>query len=282
MAKLSPQPDVLVLGEHPAAYLAAALLRDKPTLNVTHATIPGERARQRLVIVNPSFFPLHTGLDKVRKKMSLTGVWGVTFVSDKAETRGDYRAKSAVGFVGCYDDVRRATAEVAKAAGVKLLTPTSMSIVRIDERGLLVEMDGVEIQAKAMLLAGDLAPEDGRKLRLPEPWAADQLRRYSFVRLRCKPAEIDNRPIIPMSLDLGGQLTWAWMLPGTNEVQLAVEHPPGNGNGALDLLKHWVEVLTRHGMMKAGDCVEGDEVRTMEIPAAGALVRECVWPTALC
>ena len=43
MAKSPPQPDVLVVGEHPACYFAAALLRQaKPGggLNVVHCTLP--------------------------------------------------------------------------------------------------------------------------------------------------------------------------------------------------------------------------------------------------
>ena len=42
--------DVLVLGEHPAAYFAAALLKHKSKLTVLHATLPDERSPDRLVV----------------------------------------------------------------------------------------------------------------------------------------------------------------------------------------------------------------------------------------
>ena len=54
MAASVAKLDVLVLGEHPATYLAAALLRHKTKLRVVHATIPGEAEPDRLVIVNPA------------------------------------------------------------------------------------------------------------------------------------------------------------------------------------------------------------------------------------
>ncbi len=45
MAKNDPQTDVLVLGEHPSAYLAAALLASQSKLRVVHTTIPDDSAR---------------------------------------------------------------------------------------------------------------------------------------------------------------------------------------------------------------------------------------------
>src|SRR5438094_8592832 len=102
MPKTTVQPDVLVLGQHPAAYLAAALLMDKPGVTVAHAPIPGEHAPDRLVIINPEFFDLHKPLEKLRKKLELTPVYGLNFIADDAPTRGEFRAKSWVAFVGCY------------------------------------------------------------------------------------------------------------------------------------------------------------------------------------
>ena len=67
MAKNLPGVDVLVLGEHPATYRSAALLRQKTKLRVVHTTIPGEAEPDRLVIVNPSFFTLHPLLELVER-----------------------------------------------------------------------------------------------------------------------------------------------------------------------------------------------------------------------
>src|SRR5438445_5563858 len=89
MAKQAPQIDVLVLGQHPCAYLAAELLHCKGGVNVAHATIPADNPPDRLVIVNPQLFALHKPLEKLRKKLELTAVWGAVFLGDTRETRGE-------------------------------------------------------------------------------------------------------------------------------------------------------------------------------------------------
>src|SRR5687768_10320641 len=81
MAKTNAQPDVLVLGQHPCAYLAACIMLEQPGLTVAHATIPGDAPPDRLVIVNPQLFALHKPLEKVKKKLELTPVYGAIFLA---------------------------------------------------------------------------------------------------------------------------------------------------------------------------------------------------------
>jgi hypothetical protein len=122
MAKQTPQqPDVLVLGQHPCAYLAACIMLEKPdALSVAHATIPGDTPPDRLVIVNPQFFALHKPLEKLKKKLELTAVYGATFLnSDDAATRGEFRSKTPVAYIGCYSEIRKQLAGLAKEAGAK-------------------------------------------------------------------------------------------------------------------------------------------------------------------
>src|SRR5437764_522449 len=103
MAKAAPPPpDVLVLGQHPCAYLAAILLRDNPSLEVLHAIPPTDVAHDRLVLINPTLFTLHPDLQKLKKKLSLTSIWGVAFVSDKPDTRSEHRSQSIIACVGSY------------------------------------------------------------------------------------------------------------------------------------------------------------------------------------
>jgi hypothetical protein len=96
MAKAPTPPvvDVLVLGEHPAAYLAAALLKHKSKLHVCHATLPTEHvAPDRLVLLNPALFDLHPLLAPVRRKLETTSIYGLQFLADDPATRSEYRAK---------------------------------------------------------------------------------------------------------------------------------------------------------------------------------------------
>src|SRR5215213_7541525 len=107
MAKAPPQPpvDILVLGEHPAAYLTAALLKQKSKLSILHATLPEERVPDRLVIVNPELFDLHPLLGPLRRKLDTTSVYGLQFLADDPGTRSEYRAKSILSLIASYKDL---------------------------------------------------------------------------------------------------------------------------------------------------------------------------------
>ena len=277
MAKATPPLDVLVLGEHPSAYLAALLLLDKPALHVAHATIPSEHAPDRLVLVNPQFFSLHKALDKAKKKLATTAISGVTFLGDDASTRGEHRAKTTVCLTGEYREIRKTVCQCAKEAGAKLYTPRELVVRRVDEKGFEIDLDGHALRPRAVLLAGAVGPEPTKHLGLPEMFTSDVMRRYSFVRLHGKHlAELGPKPIMPMSLDLGGKLSWAWMLPGEDEVQLAVEQPMEGALAPAVLLEKWANVLRGHGVLKHAAPIAAEQVQSMDVPAAGALAREII------
>jgi flavin-dependent dehydrogenase len=156
--------------------------------------------------------------------------------------------------------------------------PKSVEVVHADESGVRVELGNETVQARAVALAGTLEESSRRVLGLPEAWPNDVVRRYTFLRLKgSKWAEVASRPTMPMSLDLRGQLTWAWLIPGDGEVQIAVERPAGGTNGVdgKSLLRHWAGVLHGKGFLKTAD-VPVDDAQTIDLPLAGALQREGV------
>ena len=287
MAKAAPQLDVLVLGQHPCAYLAADMLCTPPSksekgLSVAHATIPGDHTPDRLVILNPQVFALHKPLEKARKKLKCSSVWGVTFLADDGQTRGEWRSKSAttpVAMIAEYGEVRKAFAAVAKESGVKQHDPDELSILRVDEKGFEIALDAHRVHPKAVLLAGVASGENAKALALPEMFASDVMRRYSFLRFSgAKWAEREEKPLMPMSLDVGGKLTWAWMLHGPDDqVQLAVEQPLEEigRSPPASVMKRWVATLVAHKSLKT-EAVPVDQMQSMDIPAAGALSREIV------
>src|SRR5262245_3329937 len=118
MAKANPQPDVLVLGEHPCALLAATLLVDS-NCEVVHAKVPDEHPIDRLVILNPELFKLHPALEKLKRKLDLVGIWGLQFLADDGTTRGEYRSKSIVAYVASYAAIAAAVEAIAKSAGAR-------------------------------------------------------------------------------------------------------------------------------------------------------------------
>jgi hypothetical protein len=126
-----------------------------------------------------------------------------------------------------------------------------------------------------------VSAEQGKTLGLPDEFHRDVMRRYSFIRLKPleKWATLEDKPMLPMSLDLSGKLTWAWMLPGVGEVQLAVEQPMDDVERTPPrmLLEKWAGVLKKHGVLKAdAPQIKLDAMESIDFPAAGALAREIV------
>jgi hypothetical protein len=86
------------------------------------------------------------------------------------------------------------------------------------------------------------------------------------------------RPTMPMSLDLKGSLSWAWMLTGTDQTQISVSQPMDT-IGKLkpeSLLRHWAEVLHRHAVIEEPLEIPNDSMESLDLPLAGALAHEGV------
>lgn len=279
MAKTSIQPavDVLVLGEHPAAYLTAALLKQKSKLNVLHATIPDEKVSDRLVLINPAMFDLHPLLHPMRRKLDASAVYGLQFLSDNPETRSEHRGKATISLVANYKDVRTAFQKMAAGEGVESVNPKVVQVHSVDELGLEITLGKARVHPKALVLAGRLPEAQEKLLGLPDSWGQDVVHRYTFVNFKgSKQTELGSKPLLPMSLDLGGQLTWAWLLPHGPCIQLAVEQPVetlGRMSPA-SLLEHWEKVLKRHGVLKAETQVPINRAESLDLPFAGALAHE--------
>lgn len=279
MSKSPPHPDVLVLGQHPSAYLAAAVLRLAAKSRVVHAVIPGERSPDRLVTINPEFFDLHKSLAPLQKKLDLTPVHGLRFLSQEPRTSSEYRHKSPLAYVASYEDVRAAVAQVAADAGVELLEPRALDICSVDEQGLDVTLGRTSLRAKALILAGEVAGPLQKRLGLPESWEQGVIHRYSFVRLTGKKwVEGDAKPLQPMCLDLNNELCWGWLMMKGGECQLAIEQPVESVTKAPPqrVLADWAAILHKHGQLKELPSISAGAVQSLDMPLAGALAHEGV------
>src|SRR5688572_21066097 len=251
MVKAEIQTDVLVLGEHPATYLAAALLRTKSKLRVLHATIPEQSEPDRHVILNPAFFSLNPMLEGLKRKLDLTPVYGLEFVSDDPAVRSVHRSKTVLAYVAGSKDVREAMINVAAGQDVEMATPKRLEIHRVDEKGLEVTVGKTRLRPTVLVLGGKLPDEQSKRLGLPDSWERDLVHRYTFLKLPgSKWADLGSRPTMPMSLNLREILCWAWLMPGPKGVQLAVEQPLDTVSTVAprQLLAHWADVLRRGGI----------------------------------
>ena len=279
MAKGNSVVDVLVLGAHPSAFLAAALLKNKTKLEVMHSCIPNEPAGDRLVLMNPALFELHPLLGSMKRKIEAAGLYGVRFVADEPPTASEFRSKAAVTCVAQLKDVRNAMIDLAKSEGVQLCNPKVVQIHRLDESGLDATIGKETVRAKALILAGDLGEQQHKMLGMPEEWEHGVVHRYTYVKLKGnRMPDLGTRPLMPMSLDLKGKLTWAWLMAGPRMMQLAVEQPGDTvaANPPIELLRHWAKVLHAHGIFKTPLEINEDEVEWMDLPFGGALAHEGV------
>ncbi|HEX3355574.1 MAG TPA: hypothetical protein VHS31_01235 [Tepidisphaeraceae bacterium] len=277
MPKPLPQTDVLVLGSHPSCYLAAALLQDAK-INVMHATIPDQPAPDRLVLINPKFFELHKLTATLKKNAS--PMQRLKFLADDGTTSSEYDAKSVCAYVGDYEQICDAMVEQARRAKINLVEPKSIEIRGLDEKGVDVAIDGTSIRPRMLIVGGELPSPQRKLLGLPVAWDAGVLHRYTFLRLKsAKWIDAAQQQTIPISLDLAGQLHWAWLLARENEVQLAVVQPIESiqKSSPAKLLEHWIDVLTKHHSLKAGPKpIDTSGMQSIDLPLAGALAQEGV------
>jgi hypothetical protein len=279
MAKTETQIDVLVLGEHPAAYLAAALIAQTPKIRVLHTTIPNDSQPDRLVIINPEFFKLHALVEPLRRKLDLSATYGLQFLSDDPLVRGEYRNKSTLAYVTSYKAVRSCMMKLAEQAGVETVTPKSLQIHRLDEHGAEVSLGKTAVRPRMLVLGGVLPDSQQKLLSLPDSWGADIVHRYTFLKLTGnKWADLGTRPIIPMCLNLKEMLCWGWLLPGSKCLQLAVEQPIESlaKFSHLELLATWVEMLRRNEVLLGKGEVPIESAEYVDLPLAGALAHEGV------
>ena len=271
--------DVLVLGCHPAAYLAAMLLRLKGNLRILHSTIPGEPVADRLVLVNPAFFGLHPLIEPLRRRLGGTAIYGLRFLSSDPPAACEYRSRSTVGLVVHLKQVREAMQQLAEAQGVSLIDADDLELEEVDEHGVRVKLGERRLRARALIVAGPLPRNQQRLLSIPQEWEPGILHRYTWARIRSgKLAEPCSRPLVPMSLDLQGILAWGWLLPGPREALAAViqpaeslrEHPPAAVLGA------WLQQLRAHELLRKADDVDNASIQGLDMPLAGALAHEGV------
>jgi hypothetical protein len=279
MAKSEPQLDVLVLGEHPAAYLCAALLKYKSKLRVLHSTFPHESWPDRLVIVNPELFDLHPLLEPLRRKLEMTAVYGLRFISDSADVSSEHRSRSAMVYVASYKSLRNAMIKLAEAQDVEMVSPKLVEIQRLDESGIDVRLGKAHIRPRMMVLGGMPNEAEAKMLGLPESWGPEVVHRYTFLKLPgTKWCDVGSRPVIPMSLNLRDMLCWAWLLPAEKCTQLVVEQPVETLEKArpADLMAQWVNVLRTHQILVSKSDVPLDQAQSIDLPLGGALAHEGV------
>ena len=255
------------------------MLKEKSKLRVVQAVLGHREVEDRLVTINPALFELHPLLGEVKKKLATTAVHGLRFLCDDGETASEYRAKSTVALEARYSDVRDRMAAVTETHGAELLGGQPMQIHRVDEHGLHVTVGKHVMYPKVLVLTEPLGREQTALLGLPESWGPDVVHRFTSVRCKAGRHFLGNgKMLMPMSLDLGGNLCWGWLVPGDGEFELRVEQAveKATPTSGVHLLEHWAAVLQKHHVLGPKFELQTSGLHTTDKPLAGALAQEGV------
>jgi flavin-dependent dehydrogenase len=278
MAKMRTELDVLVLGSHPCASLAAMLLA-QGDVSVRHLSPASPQAPDRLVLINPAFFDLHKSVAPLKRKLDLAAIYGLAFLSDEAKVRSEHSGKSIVGYVASFEQVQREMRRLAEKEKVRAEPIEDFTIDELDESGLTLRAQDKPLHPRLLLLATSVAPEQRRMLGVNEHWERGILHRYTYLTLKSsKGTPAAAKASVLMSLDLAGMLCWAWLLPGRESLQVAVEQPLETVDQKPPdaLLKHWIDVLEQQQAIEPGAANSLDEAVSIDLPLAGALAQEGV------
>ena len=294
MVKAASEPDVLVLGSHPCAHLAATLLRQNSSLRVIRADVADEVLDDRLVAINPDFFELSPLLAALKDKLELVPVHGLKFLADDPATKSEFADKSVAAHVGSLKTIRAAFSEMSSSADVETVGSgkSNVEIGSVDDRGVRMQLDGKALHPKLLIVACELPPDAERALGLQTHWENGVVHRYTYVKCKSSKVPINTasggtagggKTLMPMSLDLRGKLTWAWAMQGPKDVQFAVEQPLASvkDEPPRELLQHWLHVLEKHGVIKSAGAVDAESAVSLDLPLAGALAQEGVANRAL-
>lgn len=279
--------DVLVIGGHPSAYLASAVVAggegERPTL--LQVIPPGEHYDDRLLPANPRL--LSVGPPSMAQKLrDLREAAGLCFLSESAGVRGTFVApKQPAVLIASMSSTSASLAQLADEAGVHRLAPRAFAIERVVDHGVQVALDDRKVIARAVLLGwGGLPQGQQRILGLAGAWEPGVVRGCGICWFK-PPAGAVVFPAdrtIAMSLDLMGSGAWAWLIDGGGgDVQLSIQGPSRSAGGIHRerLLAGWVDLLATHGLVRDRVGVfelARSAVRWNEVPVAGALSSETV------
>jgi hypothetical protein len=211
--------------------------------------------------------------------LDLVPIYGLHFLSDRAETRSEHRAKGPMAYTTRLSAVREQMVAIARAEGVEIVQSSALEIDCVDEHGLQIPAGEKSIRAIGLMVADELPSEPRKLLGIPDHWGLDVVHRLTMARVRgTKLLNLPAKALMPMSLDLCGQLCWGWLLPGDGEFQLVVEEPieKASARSGIQLLAHWARVLHLHQVLRSPLEFEEKQITSLNLPLTGALAHEGV------
>lgn len=272
------QWDVLILGDHPSAYLAGALLREDGRLRVIHVR-RSIAAGDRLSLINPALFSLHKSLESVRRPLGLHPLRQVRFLGDQPE----FSSTVCLGLPGPASvrllQVRDLFREQAEQAGVLLVDDPGASLQGVDEQGVEWCVRGCVVRARGLLLSE--WPEASRRsiLNLPQSWEPGVVNRLSSLMVQAGENRGEASHLLTLALDLHDVQCWGWLIPHAHGWQVMVQQPLETVQqvSPVELLERWIDRLVRHGVVASrAQFPSLESLDQVDLPLAGGLSGESV------
>ena len=270
------EPEVVVLGNHPAAHAAAWKLAGQgvSVLRVDLSTTP---LPDRLGTLAPELAALDPALNELAAALPSTTISSVRFLDGgKAATSQEpgsnlegYQKGDPLTRVVSSADLRNALSKLADDAGAGALSATTekTQIQDVTQAGVTLYVAGKTLTPKLLIVVDPLPIDlDQALATTTRAGSGDAFHATIDLEQSVKP---DNE--LTMALDLDGQLGWGWLFVLGKRVQLCVQ---GTGDPAA-LMQKWADQLAADGRIKA-EKLNSRSIHSQRLPLAGALQRDVV------
>ncbi|MEL7238158.1 MAG: hypothetical protein AAGK78_04790 [Planctomycetota bacterium] len=276
----SKEPEVIVLGDSVAALIAAWRLGSAgvATLLANLNTTP---LPDRLGTLAPEFFGLHDDLAPLAKSLSPAPLSGAIFLEGEevAATREPgsalehHEMGTPLAYVTSGDALRDALRPMVEAAGVATIsaTPEKTTVEAVDQTGVTLYVAGKTVRPK-IVVACDPLPGDIAASLEADAFTTADAPTVALVDLETAPTGPAADGMLPMALNLGGDLAWGWLLHDGGRTQVCVQR---SGGEAAELVQDWLDLLSRNGML-AETRITPRQITQMRLPLGGALTRDVV------
>jgi hypothetical protein len=277
MARARNRFDILIVGDHPCAWLCATNVASRTKAKVGVVTQSKCTSPDRLVLINPALFSLDKSLSKARAGLELTDTYGLEILTDDPQKSAEHRGSQISALVGNFADVQAVFRKSAQTAGVDTVKCREFAATSVDDATIECQADGKAVSASLLAYAHSPKIGEHRALGLVEPGRSFLVKYSWWVIPRKHLAAPDSNPVITMSLELQGVMRWSWLLRTGTHAIAAVELPLEEPDPAIQSrMQAWCEVLVRRERLSAPVKVDSKSIQSMTIGAAGALMSETV------
>ena len=262
----SDDPSVVVIGDHPAAHVAALKLHQQKA-SVALADPQSIVNGDRLVHLNPDLFKLLPSLKDLAVHLDATELLAVRFHGEGgsvADTTATFE-KEASPLVVRLDALRNALRRHVDEAGIPR-TSGKVAVGAVDESGVTLQLGRSAVKPRLVLVSDPLDDTSRDVLQAQRPTPRD-------VMATAAVEAPEDATQAHAGLGLAGGDGWGTLIAHAGVGQITVFAPAAKAGEALS---DFTERLVLGGVLPRGTSIDGRTVRTTPVALGGALERDAV------